>query len=216
MRIVLPGVFGAGAARSSSSARAPSTPQTLCEPTRYDMHLIFRIDEVVQLICRSLWDLGALGSVVSVACTCRALEEPALCTIWGGEDSIRIVTVLKTLPQNTWVIENGGFVRSRPVNRHVIAQPDFNVGFSRRRTDERRMGTVSEVLLESSLSGTHIDSTPSDSAPHDRNPCHRDDDDSHVAASQGRILRASGYDVSSPMCYWSQHILNSPVRRSRR
>jgi hypothetical protein len=86
----------------------------------YDMHLIFRVDEVAQLICRSLSDLGAMGSLASLACTCRALEEPALCTVWGDDGGIMIVTVLKTLPQSIWVLDDGVFVRSHPTNPRVV------------------------------------------------------------------------------------------------
>lgn len=86
----------------------------------YDMHLIFRVDEVAQLICHSLSELGAMGSLASLACTCRALEEPALCTVWGDDGGIMIATVLKTLPRYIWVLDGGVFVRSRPMNPRVV------------------------------------------------------------------------------------------------
>ena len=50
-------------------------------------HQIFEIDELVRFISRHLASAHR-PSAVSLACTSRLLEEPALCSLWELQDSL--------------------------------------------------------------------------------------------------------------------------------
>ena len=59
-------------------------------------HPIIEINELTQIIAEQCL-LGGKQSLVSLACTCRALEEQALSTLWSEQSSL--ATLIKsTLP----------------------------------------------------------------------------------------------------------------------
>ena len=60
-------------------------------------HPIIGISEVAQIIFDHLVTPGRRIALVSLACTCKGLEEQALRTLWSGQDSVRIL-VESTLP----------------------------------------------------------------------------------------------------------------------
>jgi hypothetical protein len=60
-------------------------------------HPIIEISELAQVIVDHCLILGNKQSLVSLACTCRALEEQALSTLWSVQSSL--ATLIKsTLP----------------------------------------------------------------------------------------------------------------------
>ena len=65
-------------------------------------HRIFKISELTRLIAAYLILIDPKG-VVSLACTCRCLEEPALGTLWETQRSL--CTPLRVLPEETWNCE---------------------------------------------------------------------------------------------------------------
>ena len=60
-------------------------------------HPIIGISEVAQIIFDHLAAPGSRITLVSLACTCKGLEEQALRTLWSGQESVRIL-VKSTLP----------------------------------------------------------------------------------------------------------------------
>ena len=61
-------------------------------------HRVFKISELARLIAGRLTLIGR-GSAVSLARTCRCLEEPVLSTLWETQSSLH--TLLKVLPKGT-------------------------------------------------------------------------------------------------------------------
>jgi len=61
-------------------------------------HRIFKISELTRLIASQLV-LISRRSTVNLACTCRALEEPNLSTLWETQRSL--FTLLGVLPRET-------------------------------------------------------------------------------------------------------------------
>jgi len=59
-------------------------------------HHIFKISELTRLIASQLV-LISRRSTVNLACTCRALEEPTLSTLWETQRSL--FTLLEVLPE---------------------------------------------------------------------------------------------------------------------
>jgi len=59
-------------------------------PTSNMSHRIFEIDELVRRVSRTLVSIHR-ASAVSLACTCRLLEEPALSSLWELQDSLAIL-----------------------------------------------------------------------------------------------------------------------------
>ena len=59
-------------------------------------HRIFKISELTRLIASQLV-LISRRSTMNLACTCRALEEPTLSTLWETQRSL--FTLLKVLPR---------------------------------------------------------------------------------------------------------------------
>ena len=59
-------------------------------------HPIFEISELTQVIIDYCLPRNK-GSLVSLACTCRALEEQALSTLWSEQSSL-VTLVKSTLP----------------------------------------------------------------------------------------------------------------------
>jgi len=59
-------------------------------------HRIFKISELTRLIASQL-ALISRRSTVNLACTCRALEEPNLSTLWEIQQSL--FTLLEVLPR---------------------------------------------------------------------------------------------------------------------
>lgn len=57
---------------------------------------VLEISEVAQVIIDHLVQVSP-KSVVSLACTCRALEEQALCALWSDQTSLKVL-VERTLP----------------------------------------------------------------------------------------------------------------------
>jgi len=60
-------------------------------------HSIIEISELSQLVADFLLFLHGQQSLVSLACTCRALEEQALSTLWSEQSSLETL-VRSTLP----------------------------------------------------------------------------------------------------------------------
>ena len=60
-------------------------------------HQIIEISELTQLVADYLL-LDGQESLVSLACTCRALEEQALSTLWSEQSALEIL-IESTLPQ---------------------------------------------------------------------------------------------------------------------
>jgi hypothetical protein len=59
-------------------------------------HPIIEISELTQLTANHLLFVS-LGSLVSLACACRALEEQALSTLWSEQSSLETL-IKSTLP----------------------------------------------------------------------------------------------------------------------
>ena len=81
-------------------------------------HPIFEIDELSRLIIDELMETSR-KTVLSLALTCRSLEEPALSSLWKLQR--RLIDLLKVLPNHTWVRDEWGisFIVSR---RDILAQ----------------------------------------------------------------------------------------------
>jgi hypothetical protein len=62
-------------------------------------HQIIEISELTQLVADHLLLVGS-ESLVSLACTCRALEEQALSTLWSEQWSLEIL-IKSILPPET-------------------------------------------------------------------------------------------------------------------
>ena len=60
-------------------------------------HPIIEISELTQVIIDHCLLLGDKRSLVSLACTCRALEEQALSTLWSKQSSLETL-IESTLP----------------------------------------------------------------------------------------------------------------------
>lgn len=71
-------------------------PHPISHPTISMPHPIVEISELTQVIADNLLLDGKRG-LVSLACTCRALEEQALSTLWSEQPSLRTL-VKSTLP----------------------------------------------------------------------------------------------------------------------
>ena len=63
-------------------------------------HPIFKIDELLRLIIDELVETSQ-GSAVSLALTCRSLEEPALRSLWKKQSSL--LDLLAVLSNASWV-----------------------------------------------------------------------------------------------------------------
>ena len=61
-------------------------------------HPIIEITELTQLVAQHLL-LDSPESLVLLACTCRALEEQALSTLWSKQASL-VVLIISTLPSD--------------------------------------------------------------------------------------------------------------------
>ena len=60
---------------------------------------VFEIDELARLVSRNL-ALTDRKSLVSLACTCRVLEVPALSSLWELQDSLSIlIGILPTMDE---------------------------------------------------------------------------------------------------------------------
>ena len=68
-------------------------------------HSIIEISELTQLIADHCLLLGDEKSLVSLACTCRALEEQALSTLWSEQSSL-VTLVKSTLPPGILPLSN--------------------------------------------------------------------------------------------------------------
>ena len=60
-------------------------------------HSVIEISELTQVIADHCLLLGYKQSLVSLACTCRALEEQALSTLWSEQSSLETL-IESTLP----------------------------------------------------------------------------------------------------------------------
>lgn len=67
------------------------------------MHHCLEILEILQMILRYLYDDGNLGSLASVAVTCRALHDPALDVLWHTLPALEYL--VKCLPTDLWYLE---------------------------------------------------------------------------------------------------------------
>jgi len=67
-------------------------------PTLSMPHPIVEISELTQLVADHLLLDGQQG-LISLACTCRALEEQALSTLWSKQSSLETL-IKSTLPPN--------------------------------------------------------------------------------------------------------------------
>ena len=74
-------------------------------------HPIVEIDELVRLVIDELVE-SSPQTVVSLALTCRSLEEPALSSLWREQHSltnlIKVLPSVKVLPNHTWVQDEDG------------------------------------------------------------------------------------------------------------
>ena len=77
------------------------------------LHQIFKIDKLARLVVTVIGREGA----VSLACTCRDLEESVLSTLWAEQDSLR--TLLQVLPKPMLVQED---VRC---GKHLVRWPSL-------------------------------------------------------------------------------------------
>ena len=68
-------------------------------------HLILEIDELLRLVVDALAETGP-QSAVSLALTCRSLEEPTLSSLWREKHSL--TDLVKVLPNHTWVQDEHG------------------------------------------------------------------------------------------------------------
>src|SRR5882757_5549156 len=84
-----------------------STP---CPRTSTMPHRIFEIDELTMLISRHLVSIGR-KSTVSLACTCRLLETPALSSLWEVQGSLPLL--FNVSPRMDEEVCDGGFRTSR-------------------------------------------------------------------------------------------------------
>jgi len=95
-------------------SRCSSTRKT---PMAYNsnagLHQIFKIDKLARLVVTVIGREGA----VSLACTCRDLEESVLSTLWAEQDSLR--TLLQVLPKPMLVQED---VRC---GKHLVRWPSL-------------------------------------------------------------------------------------------
>ena len=88
-------------------------------------HPILQIDELLRLIINELVEISQ-PSVVSLALTCRSLEEPTLSSLWKKQSSLPdLITVLPTAfwfegsDGNDVVVSGQGFLRAVPCNNFV-------------------------------------------------------------------------------------------------
>jgi len=63
------------------------------------MHHCLAIQEIVRLIVGNLHE-AYKSSVLALACTCRAFENPALDHLWYQQTSLK--TLFKCLPEDVW------------------------------------------------------------------------------------------------------------------
>ena len=68
-------------------------------------HPIIEISELTQVIADQCLLLGDKQSLVSLACTCRALEEQALSTLWSEQSSLATL-IESTLPPAVFFSSN--------------------------------------------------------------------------------------------------------------
>jgi hypothetical protein len=66
------------------------------------MHHCLEVDEVLRMILQCLHDSGDLGSVASIAVTCRAFHESATDVLWK---SVRFEHLVMTLPEDLWYLQ---------------------------------------------------------------------------------------------------------------
>ena len=107
-------------------------------------HRIFEIDELARLISRHLVSTDP-GSVASLACTCRFLEEPALSSLWELQDSLfTLIDVSPTHETNEEVRDQTVLAPIRPSRRCWVTKHN-NSGNAWRRF--RRYATWMRRLL---------------------------------------------------------------------
>ena len=69
------------------------------------LHPVLGIDELLRLIIAELKPTSQ-KTVLSLALTCRSLEEPVLSLLWEQQDTL--IKLLKVLPNHTWVQDGRG------------------------------------------------------------------------------------------------------------
>ena len=68
-------------------------------------HPFFEIDDLVRPVIDDLVKTSR-RSAVSLALTCRSLEEPALSSLWKRQNSL--IILVKVLPNHAWARDNNG------------------------------------------------------------------------------------------------------------
>jgi hypothetical protein len=89
------------------------------------MHQIFRLDELVQSVAHCV-DHTAEGSasLLALACCCKSLEGPVMDALWCRQTILS--TILRTLPADSWSVDDGVFVRKKLTYPFVSqASPGF-------------------------------------------------------------------------------------------
>ena len=92
------------AARQGPRPHGPRTPTA--------MHPVFFLDEIFKIICENVADSSrrGLAALAALAQTCRALEGISLDVLWS-QVPFNFITVLKTLPPDSWSCIECPFVR---------------------------------------------------------------------------------------------------------
>jgi len=83
---------------------------------------VFMIDELARLIAGQLV-LISQNSAVSLACTCRYLEEPVLSTLWETQVSFDIL--LEVLPEDTWYYEENWCYEHQTYDPSLVCGLDY-------------------------------------------------------------------------------------------
>jgi len=71
------------------------------------LHPILGIDELLKPIVEGLMEAN-LETVLSLALTCRSLEEPALSSLWKEQE--RLPNLLKVLTNHKWLRDEQGIM----------------------------------------------------------------------------------------------------------
>jgi hypothetical protein len=74
------------------------------------MHQVLRLEELVRNISDSAEPTSqGSASLLAFACCCKSLEGPVMDVLWQRQ--IHLSTILQSLPEDSWTITEGVFVR---------------------------------------------------------------------------------------------------------
>ena len=77
------------------------------------MHPCLNVDEILRLLACELVASEAKATAAALACCCKSFGEPVLDALWEKQE--RLTPLLKCIPQEVWVEEDGEFVSSLTV-----------------------------------------------------------------------------------------------------